>query len=266
MPPSPRRPARGHRRPAQRAVRPDPRRRRAAAGLRARTDHRPLRAPRALSQPAEHGYSVVAMTWGPGQGTPLHDHSGLWCVEGVWHGELEITQYELLESRWRPRPLPRRRRHACRPRQRRQPDPAARVPHHPQRQRGCGSRCRCTSTRPEMACCARFQPQAGEWYVREGPSWPPTRRPSPFVGYNSRPRRCGGMVDAADSKSAGSDVVEVRVLSPVPRVRKATPCVAFSCADCGGDHVPAAPKGKPDLAGRGGPGGDRAFWCRSDFP
>ena len=34
---------------------------------------------------------------GPGQGTPLHDHCGLWCVEGVWEGELEITQYELLE-------------------------------------------------------------------------------------------------------------------------------------------------------------------------
>lgn len=43
------------------------------------------------------GYSVVAMTWGPGQGTPIHDHSGLWCVEGVWEGELEITQFELLE-------------------------------------------------------------------------------------------------------------------------------------------------------------------------
>src|SRR5690606_36850546 len=25
-------------------------------------------------------------------------HCGLWCMEGVWHGELEITQYELLES------------------------------------------------------------------------------------------------------------------------------------------------------------------------
>jgi len=45
----------------------------------------------------EHGYSVIAMTWGPGQGTQIHDHSGMWCVEGVWHGALEITQYELLE-------------------------------------------------------------------------------------------------------------------------------------------------------------------------
>ncbi|WP_442683006.1 cysteine dioxygenase [Stenotrophomonas sp. JC08] len=42
-----------------------------------------------------HGYSVVAMTWGPGQATPLHDHSGLWCVEGVWSGTLQITQYAL---------------------------------------------------------------------------------------------------------------------------------------------------------------------------
>lgn len=44
------------------------------------------------------GYDVIAMTWGPGQGTLLHDHSGLWCVEGVWHGALEITQYDLLEA------------------------------------------------------------------------------------------------------------------------------------------------------------------------
>jgi len=52
---------------------------------------------RELYRSPDHGYSVVAMTWGPGQGTPVHDHCGLWCVEGVWDGELEITQYELLE-------------------------------------------------------------------------------------------------------------------------------------------------------------------------
>lgn len=53
---------------------------------------------RELYRCEESGYSVVAMTWGPGQGTPIHDHSGLWCVEGVWHGQLEITQYELREQ------------------------------------------------------------------------------------------------------------------------------------------------------------------------
>jgi predicted metal-dependent enzyme (double-stranded beta helix superfamily) len=46
----------------------------------------------------ERGTSVVAMTWAPGQGTPIHDHCGLWCVEGVWQGQLEITRYELEES------------------------------------------------------------------------------------------------------------------------------------------------------------------------
>jgi len=51
---------------------------------------------RELYRSDEHGYSVVAMTWGPGQGTLIHDHSGMWCVEGVWNGALEIVQYELL--------------------------------------------------------------------------------------------------------------------------------------------------------------------------
>lgn len=43
------------------------------------------------------GYSIMVMTWSPGQGTPLHDHCGMWCVEGVWHGELEVVQYELTD-------------------------------------------------------------------------------------------------------------------------------------------------------------------------
>jgi 3-mercaptopropionate dioxygenase len=46
----------------------------------------------------ERGTTVVAMTWSPGQGTPIHDHCGLWCVEGVWQGQLEITRYELEEQ------------------------------------------------------------------------------------------------------------------------------------------------------------------------
>ncbi|MCF7752366.1 cysteine dioxygenase family protein [Bacillus subtilis subsp. subtilis] len=72
--------------------------------------HRPIEdhyARRELYRSAAHGYSIVAMSWGPGQGTPLHDHSGLWCVEGVWLGQLEITQYQLLErdgERFRFRP------------------------------------------------------------------------------------------------------------------------------------------------------------------
>jgi 3-mercaptopropionate dioxygenase len=53
---------------------------------------------RELYRSEQHGYCVVAMTWGPGQGTPIHDHDGMWCVEGVWNGALEIVQYELLEK------------------------------------------------------------------------------------------------------------------------------------------------------------------------
>jgi predicted metal-dependent enzyme (double-stranded beta helix superfamily) len=52
--------------------------------------------PASLCDPCEDGYarrlihlsesplySVLAMVWGPGQGTSVHDHSGMWCVEGV---------------------------------------------------------------------------------------------------------------------------------------------------------------------------------------
>ena len=31
-------------------------------------------------------YTILAMVWGPEQGTPVHDHSGMWCVEGVDRG------------------------------------------------------------------------------------------------------------------------------------------------------------------------------------
>jgi len=59
------------------------------------TDHY---ARRELYRSEEHGYSVIAMTWAPGQGTLIHDHAGLWCVEGVWRGALEVTPYDLLET------------------------------------------------------------------------------------------------------------------------------------------------------------------------
>lgn len=62
--------------------------------------HRPIAdhyARRDLYRSEAYGYSIVAMSWGPGQATPLHDHSGLWCVEGIWLGQLQITQYQLLE-------------------------------------------------------------------------------------------------------------------------------------------------------------------------
>jgi 3-mercaptopropionate dioxygenase len=40
-------------------------------------------------------YSVVAMVWDVGQGTPLHDHAGEWCVECVYRGKIEVTSYDI---------------------------------------------------------------------------------------------------------------------------------------------------------------------------
>jgi predicted metal-dependent enzyme (double-stranded beta helix superfamily) len=40
-------------------------------------------------------YSMVVMTWGPGQKTALHDHAGIWCVECVMDGSMEVAQYDL---------------------------------------------------------------------------------------------------------------------------------------------------------------------------
>lgn len=59
---------------------------------------------RLLYHSEEHGYVVVAMIWGPEQGTALHDHDGVWCVEGVLEGEIDVTQYAPVAEegeRWR---------------------------------------------------------------------------------------------------------------------------------------------------------------------
>jgi 3-mercaptopropionate dioxygenase len=44
------------------------------------------------------GYTAVVMTWAPGQRTPLHDHAGIWCVEGVVEGRMDVTQYDLVDE------------------------------------------------------------------------------------------------------------------------------------------------------------------------
>jgi predicted metal-dependent enzyme (double-stranded beta helix superfamily) len=46
----------------------------------------------------DKGYTVVAMTWGPGQQTQLHDHAGMWCVECVVEGRLDVIQFDLVEE------------------------------------------------------------------------------------------------------------------------------------------------------------------------
>jgi predicted metal-dependent enzyme (double-stranded beta helix superfamily) len=121
---------------------------------------------RELYRSARHGYSVVAMTWGPGQGTPLHDHSGLWCVEGVWHGELEITQYELLER------AGDRYRFRAAGGMRAGPGSAGSLipPHEYHTIRNANPGGVAVSLhiyQAEMACCSKFAHCEGEWYVRE---------------------------------------------------------------------------------------------------
>jgi len=53
---------------------------------------------RLLHRNDDLGYTAVVMTWGPGQQTPLHDHAGIWCVEGVVSGQIDVTQYDLVEE------------------------------------------------------------------------------------------------------------------------------------------------------------------------
>ena len=44
-------------------------------------------------------YTMVVMTWGPGQKTALHDHAGIWCVECVVDGQMEVAQYDLQSAK-----------------------------------------------------------------------------------------------------------------------------------------------------------------------
>ncbi|QWF19762.1 cysteine dioxygenase family protein [Lysobacter capsici] len=120
---------------------------------------------RELYRSPELGYSVVAMTWGPGQGTPMHDHSGLWCVEGVWDGELEITQFELLEregENFRFRAAGGM--HAG-------PGSAGSLipPHEYHTIRNASNDSVAVSLhiyKAPMECCSMFEPRDGEWFQR----------------------------------------------------------------------------------------------------
>jgi 3-mercaptopropionate dioxygenase len=53
---------------------------------------------RLLHRDDDLGYTAVVMTWGPGQKTPLHDHAGIWCVEGVVEGRMDVTQFDLVDE------------------------------------------------------------------------------------------------------------------------------------------------------------------------
>lgn len=135
--------------------------------------HEPIEdhyARREIYRSPTHGYSVVAMTWGPGQGTPVHDHSGLWCVEGVWDGQLEITQYELLE-----RDGERFRFRAAGGMQAGPGSAGSLIPPHEYHTIANANPDAVAVSlhiyKAPMQCCSKFVPQpadgSGEWYVRE---------------------------------------------------------------------------------------------------
>ena len=120
---------------------------------------------REIYRSARHGYSVVAMTWGPCQGTPVHDHSGLWCVEGVWDGQLEITQFELLE-----RDGENFRFRAAGGMQAGPGSAGSLIPPHEYHSiRNASPDAVAVSVhiyKAPMECCSMFVPRDGEWFVR----------------------------------------------------------------------------------------------------
>jgi predicted metal-dependent enzyme (double-stranded beta helix superfamily) len=129
----------------------------------AATDHY---ARREIYRSDEFGYSVIAMTWGPGQGTAIHDHAGMWCVEGVWHGEIEVTPYEMVEqSDGRYRFEPRGTTLAG-------PGSAGSLipPHEYHTIRNPSADGVAVSVhiyRGSMTCCSVFKPLGGHWYNRD---------------------------------------------------------------------------------------------------
>lgn len=48
---------------------------------------------RELYRSPKHGYRVIAITWAPGQASPIHDHGDVWGVEAVLRGELEVVDF-----------------------------------------------------------------------------------------------------------------------------------------------------------------------------
>jgi predicted metal-dependent enzyme (double-stranded beta helix superfamily) len=48
---------------------------------------------RLIYRDPQNRYTALAMVWDRGQGTPLHDHAGTWCVECVYRGRIRVTSY-----------------------------------------------------------------------------------------------------------------------------------------------------------------------------
>jgi len=40
-------------------------------------------------------YTALVMVWDKGQGTALHDHDNMWCVECVYRGRIKVVSYDM---------------------------------------------------------------------------------------------------------------------------------------------------------------------------
>lgn len=54
---------------------------------------------RLLHKDPQGRYEVRVMVWDKNQGTPIHDHAGLWCVECVYQGQIRVVSYDLKSSK-----------------------------------------------------------------------------------------------------------------------------------------------------------------------
>jgi predicted metal-dependent enzyme (double-stranded beta helix superfamily) len=54
-----------------------------------------------IHEDAKKRFVVVSLVWGPGQGTPIHDHS-TWGVAGILTNELRIVNYDRLDDGSKP--------------------------------------------------------------------------------------------------------------------------------------------------------------------
>lgn len=49
-----------------------------------------------LHHDADDRYAAIVIVWDVGQGTPIHDHADMWCVECVYQGEIRVESYDLI--------------------------------------------------------------------------------------------------------------------------------------------------------------------------
>src|SRR5712692_9437587 len=46
---------------------------------------------RLLHRDPKNRYTALVLVWDQGQGTSLHDHAGMWCVECVYRGRIRVS-------------------------------------------------------------------------------------------------------------------------------------------------------------------------------